>query len=244
MEYGLQMYSLRDITGSDLDGALAAVAGIGYKFVEFAGFFGHPAENVRAMLDKYGLEVSGTHTGWQEVANNFDETVRYHKTIGNKNIIVPGADLGTKAKIDAFIAMYNEFAPKLKAEGISFGYHNHSHEFVPTDEGFEIHKYLEEHCAIEFEIDTFWAFNAGRDPVEMLRRLKDRVRVIHLKDGFKGGKGMSLGSGEAPVAAVRDTAIELGMKMVVESEGLEPTGIEEVTRCFTYLESLDEKDGK
>ena len=92
MEYGIQMYSVRDFTKDDLDGALRRVSELGYKFVEFAGFFGHSAEDVKAMLDKYGLRVSGTHTGWQEVAEHFDETVAYHKIIGNKNIIVPGAD--------------------------------------------------------------------------------------------------------------------------------------------------------
>ena len=41
------------------------------------------------------------------------------------------------------------------------------------------------------------------------------------------------------MAAVRAKAIELGMRMVVESEGLDPTGIEEVTRCFKYLMTLE-----
>ena len=239
MKYGVQMYSLRDITGKDLDGALKAVSEIGYKYVEFAGFFGHSAEDVRKMLDKYNLEVSGTHTGWNEVADNFENTVKYHKTIGNKNIIVPGADLGSKAKLDAFIDMFNVFAPKLKAEGIDFQYHNHSHEFYPTAEGYEIHKELETRTDMMFEIDTFWAFNAGRDPIEMITRLAPRINCIHLKDGIKGGAGFSLGLGEAPVKAVREKAIELGFTMVVESEGCDPTGIEEVTRCFNYLTTLD-----
>ena len=65
MEYGLQMYSLRDITGEDLKGALEKVSKIGYKGVEFAGFFGHSAEEVKSWLDEYGLTVTGTHTGWK-----------------------------------------------------------------------------------------------------------------------------------------------------------------------------------
>ena len=71
MEYGLQMYSLRDITGEDLKGALEKVSKIGYKGVEFAGFFGHSAEEVKSWLDEYGLTVTGTHTGWKEVAEHF-----------------------------------------------------------------------------------------------------------------------------------------------------------------------------
>ena len=77
MNYGIQMYSLRDITGNDLEGALAAVAEMGYQNVEFAGFFGHSAEEVRAMLDRNHLEVSGTHSGLGELTDNFAETVKY-----------------------------------------------------------------------------------------------------------------------------------------------------------------------
>ncbi|MBR2621357.1 MAG: sugar phosphate isomerase/epimerase [Clostridia bacterium] len=240
MEYGLQLYSVRDITGQDLEGALAKVAALGYRFVEFAGFFGHSADKVKAMLDTYGLSVSGTHTGWQELtADRIDETIAYHKSIGNKNIIIPGADLSTREKLDDLINLINEAQPKLAAAGIALGYHNHSHEFIETGYGALIHKELEERTQVEFEIDTYWAYVAGLDPIALLERLGDRVRVIHLKDGFADGHGMALGEGTAPVVAVRDYAIAHGLAMVVESETCQPTGIEEVARCMAYLNKLD-----
>lgn len=243
MKYGIQMYSLRDITDKKMDYALKSVAEMGYSFVEFAGFFGIPAEEIKAMLDNYGLYCSSTHTGWQEFARNFDATVKYHKTIGNKNIIIPGADLSSQEKIDAFVNMVNEFKPKLAAEGIDLHYHNHSHEFLPNADGTMIHKQLEERTDILFQIDTYWAFAAKKDPVEMITRLKDRIRLIHLKDGDGGHKGFSLGQGAAPVAAVRKKAIELGYTMVVESEGLDPDGVSEVRRCIEYLKELDASEG-
>jgi sugar phosphate isomerase/epimerase len=240
MEYGLQLYSVRDITGQDLEGALAKVAALGYRFVEFAGFFGHSADKVKAMLDTYGLTVSGTHTGWQELSvDRIDETIAYHKTIGNKNIIIPGADLSTREKLDALIALINEAQPKLAEAGIVLGYHNHSHEFIETAYGAHIHKELEERTQVEFEIDTYWAYVAGLDPIALLERLGERVRVIHLKDGYSDGHGMALGEGTAPVAAVREYAIAHGLAMVVESETCQPTGIEEVGRCMAYLNSLE-----
>ena len=242
MEYGIQMYSLRDITGQDLDGALGAVAAMGYKTVEFAGFFGHSAEEVRDMLAKYNLVVSGTHSGLGDLLNDFEGTVRYHKTIGNHNYIIPGHDLSTKEKLDTFIAQVNELAPKLRAEGIELGYHNHSHEFYDMPEGYQIHKELEERADVFFELDTYWAYVAKLDPVETLKRLGSRVRMVHLKDGDADGHGCSLGSGTAPVAAVRRYALDNGLGIVVESEGLEPTGKEEVQRCIDYLHELDKAD--
>ncbi len=239
MEYGIQMYSVRDITATDMEGALRGLSEMGYKKVEFAGFFGIPAEEIRAMLDKYGLEVSGTHTGWQEVAEHFEETVAYHKAIGNTNIIVPGCDLSTQEKLDEFVKMANEFQPKLAAEGIKFSYHNHSHEFKPNADGSLIYDQLLYRTNLDIEIDTYWAFNAGIDPVQMMERLKDRVRVIHIKDGLMGGEGKPLGMGEAPVAAVYNKALEMGLPMVVESETLTPDGMTEAKICIDYLFSLE-----
>jgi len=239
MEYGLQLYSVRDITDKDMAGALKSVAAMGYKFVEFAGFFGIPAAEITAMLNEYGLEISGTHTGWREIAENFEDTLAYHKAIGNKNIIIPGADLGDQTKIDAFVEMANKYQPMLAAEGISLGFHNHSGEFRPNADGSMIYSQLELRTNLEFEIDTYWAFNAKVDPLLMMERLKDRVRVIHLKDGDENGHGFALGEGKAPVAAVRQKAIDLGIRMVVESETLTPDGLSEVKRCIDYLKTLD-----
>ncbi len=243
MEYGIQMYSVRDITEKNMDGALKALAEMGYKFVEFAGFFGIPADEIKAMLDKYGLKVSGTHTGWQEIAEHYEETLAYHKAIGNTRIIVPGADLTTKAKLDAFIDMMNEFQPKLAAEGITLGYHNHDHEFKPNQDGLIPEEELLARTNLLLEVDTYWVYAAGKDPVAFLQEHKDRIRVIHLKDGKGGDACASLGQGIAPVAQVRQAAIQLGLEMVVESEGLEPTGLEEVRRCMDFLRSEDQKDG-
>ena len=101
VEYGIQMYSLRDITQNDLKGALKTVADQGYKYVEFAGFFGHPAEKVKEWLDEYGLICSGTHTGIDAITEeNIEETIKYHQTIGCKNLIVPGADWSTEEKMN------------------------------------------------------------------------------------------------------------------------------------------------
>jgi len=240
MEYGLQLYSVRDLTEKDLDGALRAVAQLGYRFVEFAGFFGHSAKQVREMLDRYGLKVSGTHTGLGELTKDrIEETIAYHKELGNTSIIIPWADFSTPEKAEETIAAINEAQPRLAAEGIRLGYHNHAQEFLPTSYVVCAHDELQRRTEIEFEIDTYWAYVAGLDPVALLERLGDRVRVIHLKDGLADGQGYALGEGTAPVAAVRAYAIEKGLAMVVESETCNPSGIEEVGRCIRYLRSSE-----
>ena len=198
MEYGLQMYSLRDITGADLKGALKKVSEIGYKGVEFAGFFGHPAEEVKSWLDEYGLTVTGTHTGCQTLAEDFDGTVAYHKAIGCSTLIIPGANISCAAAIDTLVNDINNWLPRLEAEGISLQFHNHHREFLPNQDGQIPIDELARRTSLKFEIDTYWAFAGGRDPIEVITRLKDRISYIHLKDGNGGHTGYSLGQGAAP----------------------------------------------
>ncbi len=240
-EYGLQLYSIRDITEKNLDAALEKVASLGYKYVEFAGFFDHTAEQVKAMLEKHTLKISGTHSSWLDLKpSKIFDTIAYHKAIGNPYYIIPGADLSTLEKIDEFARVVNFAKPILEAEGIKLGYHNHSGEFKVMPWGSTIHSELERRTGIDFELDTYWLFNANVDPLAAMERLKDRVHVIHLKDGLLGGEGKALGEGAAPVCAVRKKALEMGLRIVVESETLDPSGIEEVGRCISYLKSLEE----
>lgn len=239
MEYGIQLYSVRDLTEKNMDEALRQVSELGYKFVEFAGFFGIPAEEIKAMLDKYGLKVSGTHTGWREIAEHFEETVAYHKAIGNKNIIIPGGDFSDQKKLDALIDMINEFQPKLAAEGITLGYHNHHKEFLPNKDGSNIEDQLIYRTNVMLEIDTYWAYVGMKNPVALLERLGDRVKVIHIKDGDANGNGTPLGMGTAPVADVYKKAIEMGLPMVVESETCKPDGMTEAKICIECLKSLE-----
>ncbi len=239
MEYGLQLYSVRDSAEKDMDKTLCEVAKLGYKFVEPAGFFGIPAEEFKAMIDHYGLRVSGTHTGFHELAKDCDEIIKYEKAIGCENIIIPWLDVSSADKVDAFIEEVNKIQPKVEAAGLNLLYHNHAIEFMKNDDGQVVHTELENRTKLGFEIDTYWAFVAGVDPLATLDRLGKRVSVIHLKDGDGKNAGRPLGEGVAPVKAVREKAISLGLPMVVESETLTPNGLDEARRCMEYLRTLD-----
>lgn len=245
-EYGIQMFSIRDLAEKDLEASLRTVAEQGYKYIEFAGFHGNSAEDVAAWLDKYGLVVSGTHTNWKELQPEcLAETIAYHKIIGNTKIIIPGFDQSSMENLNAVIDTINYAQPILAENGIRLGYHNHSNEFFKTSYGVYIEEELWNRTKVEFELDTFWVFNADQDPLQMMEKMKDRlIGCIHLKDGFHSvdgarAVGKALGEGAAPVKAVREKALSMGLIMVVESEGLKPNGTEEVGRCMTFLRSLD-----
>ena len=247
MDIGIQMYSLRDISQNSLEEALKKVAEIGYKSVEFAGFFGHPAETVKGWLDKYGLRVSGTHTMPFEFLEDFEAAVAYHEIIGNTDVIIPWFDLSTKENIDKFVGIVNDLKPGLAERGIALHYHNHDFEFLPNKDGLIPYDEITSRTDIMLEIDTYWAFAAfsqtqcslpsgkKRDPIALLDQFVGRMKFYHLKDGLGGRDGKPLGMGKAPVKAVWAKAKELGLYPVVESETLTPDGPTEAEICFDYI---------
>ena len=238
--YGIQLYSVRDAMQKDMESALADIASLGYGMVEFAGFFGRSAESVKETLEKNGLAIIGTHSSFDDLRpTKILETIAYHKAIGNKNYVIPGADLSTLEKIEDFVSVVNYAKPILAAEGIRLGYHNHSHEFVVMPWGSTIHAELERRTELDFELDVYWLYNAGLNPVTVMEKLKSRLTLVHLKDGLPGGKGATLGKGEVPIVDVIAYAEKLGIPMIVESETLTPDGPTEAKECIAYLRSLE-----
>ncbi len=236
MKIGLQMFSLRDLTPTNMEGALKAAADAGYDSVEFAGFFNHTPEELREMTDRFGLTVYGTHTHIEELApDKIEESIRAHKVLGAKNFTVPSYPVTDPAKLETFISMINAAQPVLEANGLSLHYHNHSTEFM-NGVNYTVYDQLVERTALKFQIDTYHVFAAGLDPLEVLERYKDRISCIHLRDGL-GYKleARALGDGKAPVLACCRFALDKGWDIVVENASNIPSSSSEAKRCVEYL---------
>lgn len=249
MEYGIQLYSIRDVAEKDLKEALRICAELGYKFVEFAGFFGNCAEDVLSWLEEFGLKAIGTHTCPEDIeGEKIDEVIAYHKALGCKYLSLPYGLFSTNEKFDGCLELIREAGKRLAEVGITLCFHNHASEFRKTAFGREPMSELIEKTDVSLEPDVFWVATAGRDPLSFLEENKSRVKLLHLKDGkiYKepspgayGADGLSLGLGDIPVADIVRWAKENSVPIIVESEGLEPTGPDEVGRCIDYLKSIE-----
>lgn len=220
MKLGLQMYSLRDVCKDDYEKALKFAAECGYQGVEFAGFFNIPAEEMKAMLDKYGLEAMGSHTGWDIIDGDFDNMVSYNKTVGNTRIICPGVGMEKEADAKEYAEKFSAASKKLAEHGMTMGYHNHSHEFE-QDNGKYLMDVLGENTNpedLKFELDVYWVYRGGVNPIRYMKKYADRLEVFHMKDGNKYD-GTPVGYGEVDVEGVLKTAKEIGLAWaVVEAE--------------------------
>lgn len=242
MKIGLQLYSIRFLTEKDFDKALKVTADAGYEGVEFAGFFDIPKETMKEMLDKYNLVALGSHTGWELIRDDLDGVIEYNKTIGNNRIIIPGYSLATKQDVLDLVKVMKDAAPKIKENGMTLYYHNHSHEFVKVDGKYLMDLLAEEicPCTLKFEIDAYWAYRAGVNPVKYIKKHADRVGLFHAKDGNME-EGTAAGLGEVDLTGVVALGKELGIEWaVVEAESGENIDAQcaDVIESAKYLKTI------
>lgn len=256
--YSLQLFTLADVTKVSMEKALSEAARLGYEQVEFAGFCGHSAEQIREWLLKYGLKVSSAHVPLPEIRDHFAETVRFHQTIGNQNLIMPMEDLNSQEKLDQFVPDTAAVGEKLSAVGINLGYHNHLHEFHPNVDGSMIYDQITARTHVFLEVDVGWVNAAGGEPMEILKQWEKRIRFIHLRDSvpysgkvtgtpmlevyadvFKNNIGKPLGQGNAPIGEAYAMAVKNNWQMVIECEAKVPDGITAAALCMEQLKGLE-----
>ncbi len=191
---GLQLYSLRDQCKTDLPGMLVQVSKIGYKGVEFAGYHGRSAKELRKMLDDNGLVACGTHTPYESVqADKLEETIEFNQTIGNKFLIVPWMTGKTKQEWLDKAKFFNALVPKVQPHGMFVGYHAHSHDFEKFDGESAWDLFFgNTKPEVIMQLDTSNCRDGGADPVEVLKRYPGRARSIHIK-ASGGGPDAVLG---------------------------------------------------
>ena len=181
---GLQLYSLREQCKTDLPGMLVAVSKIGYKGVEFAGYHGRSAKELRKLLDDNGLVACGTHTPYDSVqGDKLKETVEFNLVIGNKFLIVPWMN-ETQSKQEWLdrAKLFNDIAAKVKPDGMWVGYHAHAHDFKQID-GVSAWDLFFGNTKPEviMQLDTSNCCEGGADPVAVLKKYPGRARTIHIK---------------------------------------------------------------
>lgn len=239
MNYGIQLYSVKDLMAENLKDTITKIGEIGYKAIEpTPSIFEIPSKDFKVYCEEAGVLCHSIHSGINLLIDDFDNIVKYLKVIGCKRYILPLEPTGSKKELDETIKHINKFEPMLKAEGIELMYHNHHREFVPNADGQIPHIELQKRTNIKFEIDVYWVYRGLNNPIYVLESLKDRIDVIHLKDGDMI-QGKPLGQGCVPIYQVVQWAKENGVDMVVENEPTVNRQMVEAEECINYLKSLD-----
>ncbi len=185
---GVQLYTVRSLMSTQaMDGVLSSVAAIGYKEVEFAGYFDNTPQQVRDMLVGNGLTAPSTHVGLEADEDTWRATVDRSAFIGHRYVIVAWVDRAKYPTVDDWkklAAQFNRAGQICQSGGVQFAYHNHQFEFAKVG-GKRPYDILLKECdpaLVKFEMDVAWATAAGADPVAYFAKHPGRFPLLHVKD--------------------------------------------------------------
>jgi sugar phosphate isomerase/epimerase len=204
---GIQLYTVRAEMKQDFEGTVAGIAKIGYKEVEFAGYFGKTPQETRSIIDKNGLTSPSAHHGMDDLESKTQEIIDGAHVIGQKFIVCPYLDAKSRTA-DGYKKLAescNKVGEAMHKAGIQFCYHNHSFEFqkvegldpLPLD-------YLltsTDPKFVKLELDLCWITVGGQEPVAYFDKYPGRFPLVHVKDWSKEGSdpGGNVGAVGHPV---------------------------------------------
>jgi sugar phosphate isomerase/epimerase len=247
---GISMYTLRDQTEIDFLGTLEKVAKLGYKAVEFVGYFKTPAIELKSKLDELGLIACSAHvplnySDSKHMESDFAGQIEYAKEIGIPYIITPWAPLPEKPSMDDvlhLVEIFTKCGEQVKASGMQYVYHTHDFEFKLVDKMPIIDHILARVSPdlMKVQFDLGWMYLAGYKPADYLKKYKGRVPLVHMKDFLKGRKDAEIGKGEVGFDRLMEELEPAGVAfLIVEQEQFNVSSLKSAANNYQYLKSFE-----
>jgi sugar phosphate isomerase/epimerase len=237
----VQLWSLRDEAEKDFEATLENVAKLGLDGVEFAGFYNYSAVDMNTLLKRTGLKAASAHISCDELKQDVLAVIEYNKTIGNKNIVIPYIKLENQHDLDEAVDFILKIAPVIRDNGMILHYHNHDSEFKKI-KGRYILDLLIERCSsvnLNLELDTYWCFVGGEDPENYLLRNKNKINLIHLKDGNGGHELKSIGEGKNNISGILKQSIKMKIDwLILENDYPKPSGLADLEKSMINLKNM------
>ena len=185
---GVQLYTVRGPMGQDLERALADVAAAGYRLVETAGTAERTAADFRALLDRHGLSSPAGHWPLEALERDPDGQIAAARALGQQYVVVPWLaepERGSLAAYRALAGRFNTIGRRVKDAGLQFAYHNHDFEFQTfggSTPALDVLLQETDPELVQYELDIFWTYKAGHDPLAYFERFPGRFPLWHVKD--------------------------------------------------------------
>lgn len=192
---GAQFYTLRHFckTMEGFEDSCKKVSEMGYKVMQLSGTGDFTGEEVKAILDKYGLVCACTHRAPEKYLEHLEEEIAFHKTIGCEVCGLGAMPEGTKAEfqgneglelVEKFAKDFGPVCEKLAEHGLVFAYHNHGFEFVKINGRYLFEELFDKMPYDNFQLilDVYWLASVGINPAKFIEKYKDKIACLHYKD--------------------------------------------------------------
>jgi sugar phosphate isomerase/epimerase len=243
---GLQLYTVRSQMQLTVERTLFEVAKIGYREVEFAGYFNRPPRAIKQLLDRNGLEAPSAHVALSDMRGGWFRKLEEAEEMGHKWLVIPWLAETDRNSLDAIkrtAETLNKAAEDAKTYKIRIAYHNHDFEFTEVEGRVMFDVLLEETDPklVDVELDLYWITKAGRDPFEYFARWPGRFPLVHVKDsaGAPGHAMTEVGKGTIDFAKLFATRKTSGMKHFFVEHDNPADPMASVATSYRYLKALE-----
>ncbi|MDG2107185.1 MAG: TIM barrel protein [Woeseiaceae bacterium] len=204
---GIQLYTVRDRMVDDVLNTLTQLASIGYREMEFAGYFDHSPKEIKLFLDDLGLTSPSAHTNTQSMRETPEQLIEAALVVGHQYIVLAGLRPEERITLDDYrrhVDLINGFAEQCHEAGLKFAYHNHAYEFENLDgiRPMDLLLAETESSLMQVEIDFYWAVKAGVNPISYFEKYPGRFPLCHVKDMAPDGSMVDVGAGEIDFSAL------------------------------------------
>ncbi len=204
---GVQLFTVKAELATDAPGTLKKLKDLGIDVVETAGTNGGTAATLLQQIKDAGLTCRSSHTNMPALLADIDKEIADAKTFGAEWLVcsspkpanpLPGKkdwviEMTENMTADAWKFNADQLAamaPKVKAAGLKFAYHNHPMEFHDLGGGQTGYDLITASTPdLRLEMDIGWVVVGGADPVAMLNKYAGRVDLLHVKDMRKDPAG-------------------------------------------------------
>lgn len=239
---GLQLYTLRQNMGADFEGTLARVAELGYREMEFAGYFNRSAREVRRVLDANSLSSPAAHIQLAAVRADLQREIDFAAELGQRYIVVPFLTPNERSFDDyqRLVETLNTAGEACRNADLKMAYHNHDFEFDRTN-GVIPFDYILENTdpdLVDIELDLYWITRAGVDPLPYFANHPGRFSMLHVKDMDTHGRMADVGLGTIDFAGIFSHGDTAGFQHYFVEHDNPGNGIASITNSIYTLRNL------
>lgn len=237
---GLQLYTVRELMAKNVTDTLGEVSRIGYREVEFAGYFDHEPQQIVDILKANDLSAPSAHVPLEALETDLDQLILAAQTIGHRHLVLPWLAAHQRqslAQYEAIAKLLNSTGKACKSAGIEIGYHNHDFEFQAIDGRLPYDLLLEQTDPelVKMELDLYWITKAGYRSGDYFDRQPGRFTQCHVKDMSPSGDIADVGKGVIEFDRILGAAQAAGIKHFYVEHDNTPNPLASIKTSYAAL---------
>jgi sugar phosphate isomerase/epimerase len=241
---------IEGIIGKELEGdwksVLRETVKYGYSEIEIGRFMGESAKTFLKDCSIIGIKPVAGGTVFSKDMEEVNKSLDNLNALDLKYAVVYWPWLvGGPFKLEdckVSVEMLNRIGEECKKHGLILCWHNHNKEFIAMEEGLPF-DYIMNHTdknLVKCELDIYWVKKGEADPVQILKKFKDRYRILHVKDMAHGAEKdfACPGSGIIDFPSVFTEASSQGIEHYFVEKDNVVNGMECLRSSATYLKNI------